>query len=356
MSHVGGNPANGNGTGRSAPAANQIPPRQHYRSARRATIPPQPSLKRHTVRLAVATAIGLGVMLLLLMMAMKYAQRDWSQKNQRARASRGRSAPGEADGVAVAQLEPGWIYPLPATATSRQMRRLAADAHVSNWWLVMGRGLPDRDQPQHVIACLRLAMVTGGETAVMKNDFGAAYLQQRRIRQANGHFLAALQIEPGFPPAQFNLALCSIAERNPAKGSQLLARYLARRPDDTGAYRLQSTLLSQLGRPQDALTMLERFLKTQPPEQPLFLEAAVLAARLGQNGNALRYLETALSGNPIQSVVRAYQSPAFRNIRLSGEGDALASRMASRARVAFGAPLPVEELQPLRATPNAIVR
>lgn len=355
MSHPGGNPTKGD-QGNSPSSGNHIPPRQHQRTARRATIPPQPSLKRHTIRLAVASGIGLAVMLLLLMMAMKYAQRDWSQKNQRARASHGRPAPGEAVGVAAEKMEPGWIYPLPATATSRQMQRLSSDRHVANWWLVMGRGLPDRDQPQIVIACLRLAMAVGGESAVLKNDFGAAYLQQRRMRQAVAQFQAAVQIEPGFPPALFNLALCSIAERNPAKGSQLLAHYLARRPDDTGAYRLQSTLLSQLGRPHDALTLLERFLKTQPPEQPLFLEAAVLAARLGQSGNALRYLETALSGNPIQAVVRAYQSPAFRNIRLSGEGDALASRMATRARVAFGAPLPVEELQPLRATPDAILR
>ena len=107
---------------------------------------------------------------------------------------------------------------------------------------------------------------------------------------------------------------------------------------------------------QRASDLLERFLRDQPPEQPLFLEAAMLAARLGQNGNALRYLETALYGNSIQSVVRAYQSPAFRGIRLSGAGDDLASRMASRARVAFSAPLPVEDISPRRAAPDAIVR
>ncbi len=66
----------------------------------------------------------------------------------------------------------------------------------------------------------------------------------------------------------------------------------------------------------------------------------MLAARLGQNGNALRYLDTAMNGNPIQTVVRAYQSPAFREIRLSGEGDELAARMADKARVAFGTPIP----------------
>ena len=116
------------------------------------------------------------------------------------------------------------------------------------------------------------------------------------------------------------------------------------------ALRLQSTLLSQLGRPLEALLLLEKFLKGQPPQQPLFLEAAVLAARLGQNGNAIRYLETALNGNPIQAVVRTYQSTVFREIRLSGEGDKLSTRMADKARAAFGTPVPDTEIQPLRAT------
>ena len=82
-----------------------------------------------------------------------------------------------------------------------------------------------------------------------------------------------------------------------------------------------------------------------------------MAARRGQTGKALRYLETALNGNPIQSVVRTYQSAGFREIRLSGEGDRLAARMAERARMAFSSPIPAEDIQPLRETPpEAIVR
>jgi len=186
----------------------------------------------------------------------------------------------------------------------------------------------------------------------VRNDFGVFELQQRRMRQAQVHFRAAQQIEPGFPPALFNLALGAMAERNPVRASQLLSHYLARRPDDAAAYRLQAALLTQLDRPKEALLMLEKFLRNQPADQPLFLEAATLAARLGRQGNAIRYLETALNGNPLQNVVRAYQSSAFRDIRLSSDGAALSARLASRARVTYGAPVPAEEIQPLRATPH----
>ena len=40
------------------PPANAIPPRERYRPVRNPLIPPQPSLRTHTIRLAVATAIG----------------------------------------------------------------------------------------------------------------------------------------------------------------------------------------------------------------------------------------------------------------------------------------------------------
>lgn len=331
-----------------ASAGGAIPPRSNVKSLRKAMIPPQPSLKHHTVRLVVATAIGIALMLLLLWLAVQYAQRDWQQKNIRARTA---GAPKQAPKPAAEQAAEsavGWKYELSPDATPRQLRRLSASRGITNWWPILARGLADK-APQLGVAALRMGLAVEGDNAEIRNDLGAIYLRQKRMKDATAQFSIAEQIEPGFAPGRFNLALCAIVERNPAQASRWLGQYLARRPQDVAALRLQSTLLSQLGQPDDALRMLEKFLKTQPPDQPLYLEAALLAARLGQRGNALRYLETALNGNAIQTVIRAYQSPTFREIRLSGEGDPLAARMAAKARTAFGEPVPVQELEPLRA-------
>jgi tetratricopeptide (TPR) repeat protein len=333
-----------------------IPPRRQHRAARKSNIPPQPSIRRHFVRLLVATAIGALVMFILLMMAMRYAQRDWSLKNQKAHAWRIQRPAPETPAAAPDDGPEGRAYVPPPRAAHRYLRRLSADPLLPSPWLIYARAFPDPEHPRRTVAALRLAMAADGESAGLRNDLGAAYLRQRRVHQAAAQFEAALRIRPGFPPALYNLALCAIADRDPARASSLLGQYLARRPTDSAAYRLQSSLLSQLGRQAEALALLEKFLRNQPPHQPLFLEAAVLSARLGNHGNALRYLETALAGNSIQSVVRAYQSPAFRNIRLSGQGDALANRIANRARVALGAPVPVDDIRPLLATPNAILR
>jgi tetratricopeptide (TPR) repeat protein len=341
------------------PPGPAIPPRSNRRPSRRETIPPQPSLRHHTIRLAVATATGIVLMLVLLWLAIQYAQRDWNRKNTRARASHAlKSAKATAGSATMANPLPGWKYALMPAATQRQLRRLSSDRVVSNWWTILGRSLSsDTPDPGLLVSCLYMAMAVGGENAEIKNDLGAIYLQQKRMKDAVAQFRAADQIQPGFAPARFNLALCAVSDRNPTRAVQLLGQYLGQRPEDSSALRLQSTLLSQLGRSREALRMLEKFLQNQPPEQPLFLETAWLAARLGQNGNAIRYLETAMNGNAIQTVIRVYQSPAFREIRLSGEGDKLAARMADKARAAFGTPVPPEEIQPLRAaTPEAKIR
>ena len=334
-----------------------IPPREHFRPRRSALIPPQPSMRTHVLRLVIATALSFLLMSVLLLLAMQYLKRDWSRKQQQAWAAgaqRHVAAPAEEQPAEPASQ----AYSLPPAATDRFLERLAVEpVSRKNGWLILSRGLSDKTDPDLVMSALRMALAIDGDNADVRNDLGAAYLQQRRMRQAADQFAAAEQIRPGFTPALYNLALCAISGRQPEQAMRLLGQYLGLRPDDVGALRLQATLLAQLGRADEALLLLERFLKNQPPSQPLFLEAAQLAARRGQPGKALRYLETSLNGNPIQSVVRTYQSAVFRDIRLSGEGDRLAARLANRARMAFSTPIPEEDIQPLRETaPEAIVR
>ncbi len=336
-----------------------VPRRDSHRSPRRDAIPAQPSLKQHTIRLLVATAIGIALMLGLLMLAVQYLNRDWARKQRLAAAGPAKSkpvAPAEKKS-AVDTPVPGWTHVWSPQATERQLRRMAADRRVPNWWAVLARSLAEKPNPDLLVSALFMAMASHGETAGIKNDLGAVYLQQGRLPEAVDQFRAADQIQPGFAPARFNHALYALASRNPGRAVQYLGQYLGQRPADGAALRLQANLLAQSGQARLGLDMLETFLADQPREQPLFLEAAVLAARVGNTGSALRYLETALNGNSIQTVVRTYQSPVFRSIRLSGAGDALAARMAEKARAAFGAPLPATEVQPLRATvPDAKVR
>ncbi len=337
---------------REASVHNDIPARSHYRPPKRVISTPQPSMKRHAIRLAIATVIAALVMLALLMMAVQYEKRDWNRKIQRvwAASTAKPAAVEEEPKPDTTETPAGWKFELPPDATSRLLKPLHSDRFVSNWWLILARSVSDPSLPELQVSCLRMAMAISGETAEIKNDLGAFYLQQRFIREATAQLWGANQLQPGFAPTRFNLALTAIADRNPVQAIQWLGQYLGQRPSDTTAIRLQATLLTQLARPAEALRMLEKFLKNQPFDNPLYLEAAVLAAKLGQNQNALRYLEISMAGNPLPNVIRTYQSVAFRQIRLSGDGEPLAKVMASKARVAYSEPVPTEDISPLRAS------
>ncbi len=337
---------------REASVHNDIPARSHYRPPKRVITSPQPSVKRQVIRLLIATVIAALIMLSLLMLAVQYEKRDWNKKIQRTRASSAVKPAAVVEEAKPDTLETpkGWSYDLPPTATARYLKKLHSDRFVSNWWLILARSVSDTTRPELQVSCLRMAMAISGENAEIKNDLGAFYLQQRRIQEATTQLWGAHQLQPGFAPARFNLALTAIADRNPNQAIQWLGNYLGQRPSDTTAIRLQATLLTQLSRPAEGLRLLEKFLKYQPFDNPLYLEAAVLAARLGQNKVALRYLEISMAGNPLPNVIRTYQSAAFREIRLSGDGEALAKHMASKARIAYSAPVPTEDITPLRAT------
>ncbi len=331
-----------------------IPPREHQRAPRRPWPPRQPTARRHTIQMLMAAGFGVVLMFGLLMLAVRYAESDWHKKNMQARSHHGTTATPTA--AATKATAACWKYTLPPAAVPHTLERLGGDAILPNHWLVLGRGLSNKTDPKLTLRALWLAMSVSGESVGMNNDFGVAYLEQKRIGEAVTQFQAALQLHPGFPPTLFNLALCAIAQRNPAEASQWLGRYLGQRPTDETALRLQATLLVQTGRADEALLLLEKFLRDQPPTQPLYLEAAQIAARLRQNAKALRYLEVALNGNPIQAVVRTYQSALFRDIRLSGDGDDLAARLAKSARIAYSTPVSEDTVLPIRVTPDALLR
>jgi predicted Zn-dependent protease len=145
----------------------------------------------------------------------------------------------------------------------------------------------------------------------------------------------AERLEPGYAPTLFNRALCALLSDLPENALVWLVRYRARCPEDVQAMRLQFNLLVQLDRADEAMDTLGAYLAKQPPTHPLLLDAAIQAAQMNRVSDAIRYLEIAQKGQAPMVIARIYQSPAFREIRLSPEGTAFAERLAKRARAAL---------------------
>lgn len=328
------------GDSRSPSKAGPVPHRTHSRHAAEAPGAPGslPDPLTRLVRMLLAIGTSVLLMLVVLFGAIRCLQRDWADKNQRARAHGHSVAPRADDAVPPASDAAhipfsGRAYLPPATARSRFLSSLAGRVPASHLWLLQGQS-PDLDADARRRAML-LDLAENGDGVQFRNLNAALLLKRGDAIQAVRQLRLADWILPGHPPTLFNRALCAMMSGLPEQALVWIVRYRARFPDDEQAMRLHFNLLLQADRPEEAMDELARFLAVQPPGQPLFLEAAVQAARMGRAKEAIAYLETARHGQPAMAIGRIYQSPAFREIRLTPEGTAFAGRLARQARASL---------------------
>ena len=322
--------------GRSPRPQGAIPHRTHaHRGQERGiAVGAQPDPVVRIARMVASIGIGALVMLLVLVGAVKYLQRDWADKNRRAR-SQGRQQ--VVDGTLQETLEqPGragraWV--VSRSARERFLSSLAGTGQFRHHWLI--QGLATRSTPEERRRAALLDLAENGDSVQVRNLHAALLLKQGDVLQAVHQLRTAERLLPGYAPTLFNRALCAMMTDLPEQALVWLVRYRARFPDEPQAVRLHFNLLVQLDRADDAMEMLDGFLATQPPSQPLLLDAAIQAARMNRVGDAIRYLEIAQRGQPPGVIARIYQSPAFREIRLSPEGTAFAGRLARKARASL---------------------
>lgn len=332
-----------------APSAGSKVPVPHRTHTHRVQDAPgaQPDPLARAVRMAVTIGISALAMLLALVGAIKYLQRDWADKNQRARAQ-GRTAAVPAAKHAAAgngtnAAETGHPWKVPAEARERFLGTLAGGTLRHAWLL---QGFAPQTSVQERRRALSLDLAENGDNVEFRNLCAALFLKHGDVLQAVRQLRLADRIAPGYPPTGFNRALCALMTDLPEQALLWLVRYRARFPEDPQAVRLHFNLLVQLDRADEAMDMLDRFLATQPPSQPLRLDAAVQAAQMNRVEEAIRHLEIAQRGQPPAVIARIYQSPAFREIRLRPEGTAFAERLARRARASLARSASVQPLAP----------
>lgn len=340
-----------------AEPAGAIPHRTHsHRSQDFSRTGNQPDPLARLLRLAAMVGVSALAMLLLMVGAVKYLQQDWADKNQRARSGWGsaqkvpRTPPPQGGGVP----EGGKAWRVPESDRSRFLAWLGGgggDVHV---WLVQGFGSGVGVSGRRRAVLLDLA--EHGDGVQFRNLQAALLLKHGDALQAVRQLRLAERLAPGCPATLFNRALCAMVNDLPDQALVWLGRYRARFPDDAQAVRLQFNLLLQLDRADEAMGAIGEFLAGQPASQPLLLDAAVQAAQMNRVGEAIHYLETAQRGQPSMAIARIYQSPAFREIRLSPEGTAFAGRMARRARASLVRASAVQGMSGAEETASALPR
>ena len=240
-------------------------------------------------------------------------------------------------------LEEGGSLP---EAIERYREALEVWPHMNAVWGQLGRAYLRTREFSKAQFALEKAVQGSPGTAGLMNDLGAALLYQGQIPRAIDLFEAAVEIDPLFAPAQFNLALCHMASNDRVAARQMLEQYLRLKSRDARALRELAFLDALETNYEAAMASLERALGEMPDWPLLYFDAAAVSALMGRMDQAISYLQKAEPISSPRAVYQIYREPAFREIRLTELGKEFEHDLASRARTRMEEEIPPENINP----------
>ena len=225
-------------------------------------------------------------------------------------------------------------------AIERYREALSVWPYLTEGWAQIGRlylNLKDFTRAQ---VALERAMESNPGAPEILNDLGVANLFQNKIAKAHELFEAVTEIDPGYAPSYFNIALCHLARKDQAAAIDSLNQYLRLRPDDPRALKEQAFLFANEQQYGKAMDSLKSALTHAPEWPPLYFDAAATAALMGRIEEALRYLDKAEILTTPSTVYQIYTQPAFKEVRISELGQIFEKEIAERARERLQQTLP----------------
>lgn len=310
----------------------RAPEERHHRSVRKKhpELPGAERVRPSAWRVVAVVGAAAVAMLVGLKTAVRYAEKDWAAKNAAAHET-GRAARAAAGGEAAAsEAAAGWKYEAEGRGAGGLRWAGRPGKGRASWAAAAGTAAKNGDARAARMA-IRLATACGGDWAAAVNLEGTLALDAGQTGEARRLFRAAAGANRA---AAHNLAVCDwlAGRRNEAIAG--MAAFAMRRDADEGATRTLERWLWQGGRRTEAVELLRR---RAADGSPLLLDLATYEAVRGEKRAAVATLGRALDGVPLTQVIRAYQSPAFREAALTEEGRALLGELANRARQTLGA-------------------
>ncbi|MBU0678106.1 MAG: tetratricopeptide repeat protein [Verrucomicrobia bacterium] len=135
-----------------------------------------------------------------------------------------------------------------------------------------------------------------GDTEVgVVNNLGVAALHLDEVNQAEDAFLRALDIQPDYSAARFNLGVLYLKDKKWDKAVIRLSQYLEAAPEDMKAAHSLAYALIQLERWPDAAEILEQISQVQTDSPPVLFRLAQARFHTGQDKEALVALQKGAS-------------------------------------------------------------
>ncbi len=158
---------------------------------------------------------------------------------------------------------------------------------------------------------------------VADNNLGIVEVNSGRRTDARAHFVRALELNPNYAEAHFNLGL--IVLREPG-GTAAAAGHFARAVEITPRYAeahyYLGNSLRELGRPQEAVQQYEEALRLKPDNPDAELNLGVTLASSGRVADALPHFAAAVQLNPRSAPAQLNLAFALREVGRVQEGQA----------------------------------
>ena len=203
-------------------------------------------------------------------------------------------------GVVYLVLVVGWTVFL-AHSGWVQYLRLRGERHVS-----AGVALKTTTEPaagssrvrrglEMLIAAERVGLVA---PVNMLSLIASGFSHVGESERAVEYYLRAVEREPGYTAARYELARHLHFHGEPEAAVEHLREVVRRRPEFPGAHDLLAELLVRLGRGDEALSVLAELRRERPEEPSIRLTQGVVLAQMGQSDRALAEIEAVLDEAP----------------------------------------------------------
>jgi rhomboid protease GluP len=145
---------------------------------------------------------------------------------------------------------------------------------------------------------LEEAITLAPESAPLRNDLGAAYLEAGRLDDAIASFEKAVSLDPDLYEPQRNLAVALLLAGRKEEAIEAFRIARQMQPKDLSLYVLSSELLMEAGRMDKAVSVLEEALTWDPDSARVLSQMGIVRLRRGETGLALEALKKAASIEP----------------------------------------------------------
>jgi len=149
----------------------------------------------------------------------------------------------------------------------------------------------------------------------LANNLGVAYLALEDYKQAEKNFLAAINLNPNYPLAFFNLATLYLRTSELDKAAEYFQKYLKLRPEDMAVGQTYAMVLVQLKQWDSAITILKSISQAAPDVAPIHFRLAEALSHTGDKAGAVEALRRGTSLVDPRKALAWMSRPEFDMVR-----------------------------------------